>query len=318
VSVGLLSAICILLVVLALLFFLQNRRLLKELKAPRQPDSSFLLLQQQVHDLQSNVRSTLDGNTQIINQQLGQLSSSVLGQLGQVTSQVNEQLRSNLEMLRKTNQTLGERLDNASAVVGQVQTRLGQLDEANKRIFEVGKDITRLQELLRAPKFRGSLGELFLADLLAQILPPQHYGLQHEFRTGTRVDAVVRLGPKLVPVDAKFPLESFRRVVEAPDDEGRRAHRKSFVADVKRHIDAVGSKYILPDEGTFDFALMYIPAENVYYEAIIKDESFAEEKGLFSYALERRVIPVSPNSSSRNGHRGASTGDYSEPGSARH
>src|SRR5437899_1809604 len=142
----------------------------------------------------------------------------------------------------------------------------------------------------------GGLGELLLGDLLAQVLPAGHFTLQHTFRSGERVDAVVRLGPALVPVDAKFPLEDFRRLLEAADDEGRARARKAFVARVRKHIDDVAAKYILPDEGTYDFALMYVPAENVYYEAIVRDEGAGSERSIAAYALERKVMPVSPNS----------------------
>ncbi|MBI3755171.1 MAG: DNA recombination protein RmuC [Deltaproteobacteria bacterium] len=150
--------------------------------------------------------------------------------------------------------------------------------------------------MLRAPKLRGGLGELFLGDLLAQILPPTNYKLQYTFRNGTRVDAVIQFNQGLVPIDSKFPLENFKRLIESQTDEERKANKKRFVSDVKKHIDAIAGQYIQPDEGTFNFALMYIPAENVYYETIIKDESFGEEKGIAGYAFLKRVIPVSPNS----------------------
>ena len=232
----------------------------------------------------------------LMQQQIASLETQVTTQLSQVTHQINERLRESAEVLRDTHKTIGERLDSTTNVVGAVQTSLGKLEEANRRIYEVGKDISSLQELLRAPTFRGEVGEFLLGNLLGQLLPRKHFTLKHEFKNGEVVDAVIRLGKGLVPVDSKFPLENFRRMVESESEEEKKVNRKKFVADVKRRIDEVAKKYILPDEGTFEFALMYIPAENVYYETIIRDESLAEEKGLCSYALARRVIPVSPNS----------------------
>ncbi len=247
-------------------------------------DRSMLLLQQQVDQLRIQVSQVVDNSTQLIQQQLGQL-------LGHV----NERLRENAEVLHKTQQNLGERLDHAARVVGSVQRSLGGLEEANRKIYEVGKDIASLQEILRAPKLRGGLGEFLLEDLLAQILPSRHFSMQYHFRSGEKVDAVIKLGHALVPVDAKFPLENFKRILESPTEEEKQRARRQFVADVKRHIDVIASKYILPDEGTYDFALMYIPAENIYYETIVKEDALGE-KNLSQYALGRRVIPVSPNS----------------------
>jgi DNA recombination protein RmuC len=177
-----------------------------------------------------------------------------------------------------------------------VQTSLGSLGQATQQIFNVGKDIAQLQEILRAPKMRGTIGELFLGDLLGQILPPKFFALQYAFKNGDIVDAVIRLADKLVPVDSKFPLENFKRLVSEQDPQEKTVARRKFVQDVKRHIDAISSKYLRTDEGTFDFALMYIPAENVYYETIIKDDNQTDEGSIMSYAFAKRVVPVSPNS----------------------
>ena len=245
-------------------------RSLRATLAERRDDQALTLLQNQVQATVAQVEKLREGVQQIA----GQMHQS----------------------LAETRQAMDTRLDSATRVVGDVSKHLGQLDESAKRIFEVGKDIASLQDILRAPKLRGGLGELFLGDLLAQILPADHFTLQYTFRSGETVDAVIRLKAGLVPVDAKFPLENFRRLLHVTTEDERVATRRVFVKDVQTHIDAIAKKYIRPDENTFDFALMYIPAENVYYEVIIKDDDFGGESKLFNYALTRRVIPVSPNS----------------------
>lgn len=220
-------------------------------------------------------------------------SDQALALLQNQVNALNAQLSQALEQTRKS---LDTRLDNAAQVIQGVSKQLGQLDESSRRIFEIGKDMAGLQEVLRSPKLRGNLSELFLGDLLSQILPSEHYRTQYAFRSGEVVDAIIILKAGFVPVDAKFPLENFRKFAEAQSDEDKKAARRTFVRDVKIHIDAIAGKYIRTDEGTFDFALMYIPAENVYYETIIKDDDFGGDMSLFNYALGKRVIPVSPNS----------------------
>jgi len=245
----------------------------RQLSEPRD-DQAMVLLQAQV-------------NASV--QQSAQQIEGLRASLAQTQTQLTQ-------ALSQTRQTLDDRLDRAAVVISGVSKQLGQLDESTKQLAGIGKDISSLQDILRSPKLRGNLGELFLQDLLSQILPPDHYEMQFGFRGGDRVDAVIRLKAGMVPVDAKFPLENFQRLVATQADEERRGLRTQFLRDVKKHVDAIATKYIRPDEGTLPFALMYIPAENVYYETIIKDEELGGEGQLFSYALSRRVIPVSPNS----------------------
>ncbi|MBP7836011.1 MAG: DNA recombination protein RmuC [Candidatus Omnitrophica bacterium] len=205
-----------------------------------------------------------------------------------ISSQVNERLNQMNQSLQEANKIIGSNLGNATNVFGNVKEQLGRLAETNKQIVDISKDISSLQELLRAPKFRGAMGEMLLANLLSQVLPKDHYSTQYRFKSGEAVDAVIKLGERLVPVDAKFSLENFQKMLETPDEQLKIPLRKRFIQDVKNRIDEISAKYILPQENTYDFALMYIPAENVYYEVIIKED-------IFSYSMSKKVIPVSPN-----------------------
>ncbi len=235
----------------------------------------------------------LEQNIDNLSKSVSEQKQLFYNQLSSTTEQINKQLHNNARLLQESQKNIGSRLDHASKAYVGVTSKLTQLEEANKRIYDVGKDISSLQEILRSPKLRGALGELFLGDLLAQILPNKNFKLQHIFKSREVVDAIIQLRDGvIIPIDAKFPLENFKKMIEA-DEPDQRKHKKEFSKDVKKRIDEIATKYILPDEGTLDFALMYIPAENVYYEIIIKDE---EGEGLMTYALDKRVIPVSPNS----------------------
>lgn len=251
---------------------------LRAIEASRaQPDQSLMLLQREIEAARREVRQSQTETLGAVRQELSLFSTQMTTQVGQVGTGVALELQQ------------------VSQVMGSVQGSLGKLGEVTQRVFDVGKDIAGLEQILRSPKVRGGLGEHFLEGVLGQMLPREHYDLQHAFATGDRVDAIVRVGGRLVPIDAKFPLENFRRLLEEPDEDRRRAARRAFGRDVKARVDEIAKRYILPDEGTFDFALMYIPAENVYYEIIVKDEA-GDGDSPASYAMGRHVIPVSPNS----------------------
>ena len=259
--------------------------LFEETKTDSSSQPMWLLMQQQMEQLRGHVSDGLNKNISVLTEQLRAINE-----------QVNQQLQLVNQQLQNSSGQIGQRLDTARQVIGEVREKLGELSKTSEQIHEVGKNIASLQEILRPPKLRGGLGEQFLGELLSQILPLEFYSLQYPFLSGERVDAVVRLGEKLVPIDSKFPLDNFRRIIECKTDEEKKGFKKMFYRDVRKHIDDIASKYILPQEGTYDFALLYIPAENVYYETITKDESFGEEKGVLNYALAKKVIPVSPNS----------------------
>lgn len=233
---------------------------------------------------------------QLMQQQVDALRQQVAQSLEQNAALVQRQLQSVSQNLQSSSTDINQRLDHAAKLYADLRNQLGGLAQANQQIQAMVKDVATLQDILRPPKLRGGMGEVLLENLLREILPPEHYGLQHHFKDGQIVDAVIQLKEGLVPVDAKFPLENFRRMLEAKSDEERKAARKEFARNVKKHIDNIHEKYVRTDEGTFPFALMYIPAENVYYETIIKGEEEDGEKALYAYATSRQVMPVSPNS----------------------
>jgi DNA recombination protein RmuC len=276
-----------LVIVIAVAFFIlmemRWRKVFEEIKTDRSLPM-WALMQQQMEQLRGQISDGLNKNISLLTEQQRAINEQLRG----ITEQVNRQLLD-------SSGEISQRLDNAARVIGDVQKNIGELSEASRQIFEVGKNIATLQEILQPPKLRGGLGEQFLGELLSQVLPPQFFTLQYMFLNGERVDAVVRLGERIVPIDSKFPLDNFKRIIECKTEEERKAYQKVFYRDVKKHIDDIASKYIVPNEGTYDFALMYIPAENVYYETITKDDSFGEEKGILNYALKKKVIPVSPN-----------------------
>lgn len=180
-----------------------------------------------------------------------------------------------------TNSTeMNNRLNSAAQAFASVQKSLGEMSE-------IGRNMKDLQEFLNSPKLRGNIGEQVLKELLGQFLPKNTYKLQYRFKTGSIVDAVIITGGGIIPIDSKFPMENFRKISKAVDEKEKKLIEREFISDIKKHIDAVSTKYILTNEGTIDFALMYVPSESVYYE-------IANEPSLYDHATKKRVLAVSP------------------------
>ncbi len=252
--------------------------------AQRRPAPEAQGLEQQLAAMKAEVAQAMAGTQQAVSE----AQRTVLQQVNNVDSKLNQRLEA-------VDNRLGQSLASSSQAVGRIGEQLGELSQAAKRMLEVGQDVSSLKDVLRAPKLRGGFGELQLERILADCgLPPNSYRLQHRFPSGVQVDAVVIIGGGFVPIDSKFPMENFNRVMAAPDGSEREKIRRTFLRDVQKHVDAVG-KYILPDEGTFDFALMFIPAEGVYHETFFSNEDIVDETSVWMYALNRRVIPVSPS-----------------------
>ena len=186
-----------------------------------------------------------------------------------------------ISSLQKNTQSVNERLDNAARVISQVQRNLGEMSE-------IGKGIRTLQDFLQSPKLRGGLGEEVLKEMIGQTFPKNAFHLQYPFKSGMKVDAVLKTDAGLLCIDSKFPMENFNLMLKGETEAQRNTGKKQFISDVKKHIDDIGRKYILPEEGTMDFALMYIPSEAVYYEVVNIQE-------LSNFARRSRVYPVSPN-----------------------
>src|SRR3989337_322535 len=191
-----------------------------------------------------------------------------------------EYLKTTNVRLNEQSKSFNERLDNAARVIGDVQKNIGEMSE-------IGRGMKDLQEFLRSPKLRRNIGEQVLKELLGQMLPKQSFHLQYTFKSGDKVDAAIKTSGGIVPIDSKFPMEDFRKMTGSRDEKEKKTFEKLFERDVKNHIDSISKKYILTEEGTIDYALMYVPSESVYYEIV-------NNTTLFDYAATKRVLPVSP------------------------
>lgn len=208
-------------------------------------------------------------------------SRSLRAELTELRSSLDSTKTSVANSLLDTTRDISTRLERASYVIGELKKEAGAFSE-------VSRSMKSLQDYLQSPKLRGNIGEMVLKDLISQIFPVSSYELQHSFKSGSIVDAVIKTDPGLLPIDSKFPMENFQKLRSSSAKDEIEALRRAFARDIKTHITAISKKYILPQENTLDFALMYIPSESVFYEV-------ASDQSLMDFARESRVYPVSPN-----------------------
>ena len=231
---------------------------IKKEKPEKQNDQSFLLLQNQIQEI-----------TRTLDAKLGEIPGVIRNQFGE-----------------------------SAKIIREVTEKLTKLDETNKQVVNFADQLKNLQDILKNPKQRGVLGEYYLETVLKNVLPPGSYQTQYEFKDGTKVDAVIFIKDKIIPIDSKFSLENYNRILEASDDNEKKKLEEIFKNDLKNRIDET-SKYIKPEEGTMEFAFMFIPSEAIYYDLLINKIGTvkANTRDLVEYAMgQKKVIIVSPTS----------------------
>jgi DNA recombination protein RmuC len=249
----LLTLILVIVAGFALLFFFIN----KKLSTVAQKDTDKTLL-----EWLRTMQQSIDITNKTLNQSMQNNSTTMVRTLQENSKQLND------------------RLDKAAEVIRDVGKEVGQMSE-------IGRNMRELQDFLKSPKLRGNIGEQVLKDLITQIFPKKSFHLQYEFASGEKVDAAIQTDAGILPIDAKFPMENFQKLSKAKTEDEIKISRKDFERDIKKHIDAIAKKYILPNEGTMDFALMYVPSESVFYEIVLMED-------LVEYARTQRVYVVSP------------------------
>ncbi len=256
-----------------------------------------MLLRETTEKSIQNINAVFSGQLQAVTSHVQASLASVTADLGSrldnINRQVTEQLNQGANVMSANSEAFGRNIAAVQTTFAGLQKQVGEMTEQARQLSELSKAVTAIEHVLRAPKLRGNFGEEQLENLLSLVFSKEQYAMQHRFATGEITDAVVFLPQGSVAVDSKFPLENFRRINELATEEEKKIARRDFLRDVRKRVDEVAHRYIRPAEGTLPFALMYVPAENVYYETIIRDEDGFQ---LYRYCQEKRVIPVSPNS----------------------
>ena len=240
----------------------------------------------QLSAVRQEMQSSLAAQGQSVTAQINNLVQAMTQQLGQVRQELQSGVASTGQLATDAQRDVAQRLQSSTDVLLQMSQKIGEVHQTSQ---DLSKATQTLQSVLGGAKTRGTLGEVTLEKLLVDALPQGAYSTQYRFAsTGAVVDAIVRSGERILSIDSKFPLEAYRRLVEFGDDA-----RRDFSLAVRRHADSIAEKYILPGEHTYEYALMFVPSEGVYYELLMTEDS--KYGRLDEYCREKRVFPVSPN-----------------------
>jgi DNA recombination protein RmuC len=235
-----------------------------------------------------------DSSTGLIKQDLTNLTTGIEQLKDSLNNSVNERMDKNQTLMRESMQ---KQFGESAKIIAEVNQRLTKLDETNKRVVDVADELKMLQNVLQNPKQRGGLGEYYLDTVLGNVLPPNGYKTQYKFMNGDIVDAIIVLDKnRILPIDSKFTLENYNRLIEEKDKTKKEVYIKAFKGDLKNRIDET-AKYIRPSEGTLDYAFMFIPSEAIYYDLLVNQigETSTSSRDLIEYAfIDKKVIIVSP------------------------
>jgi len=236
--------------------------------------------------VRQEMQSSLAAQSQTVLTQMNSLMQSVTQQLGQVRQELQTGVASSGQLASAAQASMAQQLQASNEAIRKLSSQLAEVQQAGR---DLSQSAQTLHHVLGGAKTRGLLGEVALERLLEDALPYGAYETQFRFpSTGAIVDAIVRTGDRILPIDSKFPLDAYRRLNETGDDA-----RRDFCVAVRKHADSIAEKYILPDEHTFDYALMFVPSEGVYYELLMSEDSkYGQMDG---YCRSKHVFPVSPN-----------------------
>jgi len=284
----------IILIVLIILILVGIFLVFQKLSKPQNTDGvdkSLNFIQNQINSLMQSQNEKLDRTLKEVNDRIREQNLTIGDQLGKSNQNIVQQFNISQKSIKEANES-------ANKIIVEVTERLTKLDETNKQVVSFAQQLQSLENILKNPKQRGILGEYFLETVLKNVLPPGSYQMQYKFSNGDIVDAAVFIKDKIIPIDSKFSLENYNRIINEPDTNNKVELEKVFKQDLKNRIEET-SKYIRPEEKTMDFAFMFIPSEGIYYDLLINKVGTVKVNSvdLINYAFtEKKVIIVSPTS----------------------